>query len=203
MADEVRFRRHWDDQAASYERRAAYVEKRFLRQARAWVGERAHGEVLEIAAGTGLTFPLYDPGVRLTVAEWSEPMLAQARAKATELGMPVRFEHADARRLPFADNSFDAVVCTYALCCIPEPELALAQAHRVLRTGGDLLLADHVISTARPAVWVQRAIERFTRSTGEHLTRRPAALLPGLRFEIVASQRGRLGIIERVHARRR
>jgi SAM-dependent methyltransferase len=54
----------------------------------------------------------------------------------------VRFEVADGRRLPFDDATFDGAVFATTLCHVPSPELALAEAHRVLRRGGYLLVYD-------------------------------------------------------------
>lgn len=48
---------------------------------------------------------------------------------------------ADARELPSPDRSFDAVALLYVLYHLPEPERALAEAHRVLRPGGLLAVA--------------------------------------------------------------
>jgi ubiquinone/menaquinone biosynthesis C-methylase UbiE len=42
--------------------------------------------------------------------------------------------------VPFADASFDTVVCTFALCAIPDERSAVSEMHRVLRPGGTLLL---------------------------------------------------------------
>ncbi len=203
VADVTRFRRYWDAQAGGYERRSASLEQRYLRHGRSWVATRARGDVLEVAVGTGLTLPYYPPGVRLTAVEWSPKMLDQAHRRVDELGLDARLELGDARELPFGDGTFDTVVCTYALCCIPEPERALAEAHRVLRPGGELLIADHVVSTSAPARLVQRALEVILRGNGEHLTRRPSLLLPDAGFEIVESERHGLGILERVRAVRR
>ena len=44
--------------------------------------------------------------------------------------------YADLRRLPIADDCFDIVLCTQVLEHVPEPELVLGEAHRILRTGG-------------------------------------------------------------------
>jgi arsenite methyltransferase len=63
----------------------------------------------------------------------SEPMLA--RAVRAEAGPQVGFLRADAQRLPFRDETFDAVVSIAMLQLIPEPAAALAEMIRVLRPG--------------------------------------------------------------------
>jgi ubiquinone/menaquinone biosynthesis C-methylase UbiE len=78
----------------------------------------------------------------------------------------------DAQVLPFADGSFDAVVCTLSLCAMPDDRAEIGQMWRVLRPGGRLLLLDNVGGNWWP-IWAgQRLLEAFTvRSAGEHQTR--------------------------------
>jgi ubiquinone/menaquinone biosynthesis C-methylase UbiE len=139
----------------------------------------------------------------LSAIELSPAMLAVARDRATAFGLDVDLREGDAERLPYADGSFDTVVCTLALCAIPDDVRAVAEMARVLRPGGRLLLLDHIGSRWWPIWAVQRLIEAFTiRSAGEHMTRRPARLLAGAGLEIVESERLKLDTVERVHARK-
>jgi ubiquinone/menaquinone biosynthesis C-methylase UbiE len=49
---------------------------------------------------------------------------------------PIEFQHADAMALPFADASFDAVVCQFGVMFFPEKEKSYHEAYRVLAPGG-------------------------------------------------------------------
>jgi ArsR family transcriptional regulator len=71
-------------------------------------------------------------------------MLALARARLSERGLAefCTVRQADMYRLPFADRSFDAVTLQMVLHYAEDPAAALAEAARVLRPGGVLLLAD-------------------------------------------------------------
>lgn len=199
-----RLRRNWDLGAASYDRAISFVDRRWLDASRRWVCERAEGRTLEVAIGTGLNLPHYSPALDLTAVEFSPAMLTLARSRARRLGRPVAFVEADAATLPFADASFDSVVCTFALCCVIDEDAVLREFARVLRVGGRLLLADHVVSTNPLVRTVQRVLDRVTvPAQEEHWTRRPAELLPRLGFEVVASERHTAGAIERVFAQRR
>ena len=77
-----RIRRIMDKLAPGYDRQMAFVEKVLFGGGRAWVCSQAHGEVLEIALGTGRNLPYYPAGVRLTGIELSPAMLDVAKARA-------------------------------------------------------------------------------------------------------------------------
>ena len=196
-------RRVWDDVAPRYDRAMRFLERFQFRGGREWVCARAAGDVLEVAVGTGLNLALYPPGVRLTGVDISPEMLAVARAKASTLGRPIGLDEADAAALPFGEETFDTVVCTLAMCTVPDERAALAEMHRVLRPGGKLLLLDHSGSNWWP-IWAgQRLIEVFTiRSAGEHMTRRPRPLVEAAGFVIEESERLKAGTVERIAARR-
>ncbi len=100
--------------------------------------------MLEIGCGTGMMFEHYAAeGVRVRAIDNDDAFLERAR---TRLRPNVELLKADARHLPFADESFDAVVACLVFCSIPEPEVAFAEAKRVLRRGGELRLIEHVAS---------------------------------------------------------
>jgi ubiquinone/menaquinone biosynthesis C-methylase UbiE len=74
----------------------------------------------------------------------AEHMLAVGRANVTRAGLEgrVRLERCDAKRLPFADGAFPAVMSNSIVHHIPEPRSALAEVVRVLAPGGTLFLRD-------------------------------------------------------------
>jgi ubiquinone/menaquinone biosynthesis C-methylase UbiE len=131
-------------------------------------------------------------------------MLAIGRRRAEELGDPVDLRLGDAQELEFADESFDTVICTLALCTIPDPRRAVAEARRVLRPGGRLLLLEHVRSPVLPVRMVQRLIELFSvRFQGDHQTREPLDYLEAEGFAVERLERLKWGYVERVAARKR
>ena len=196
-----RVRRSWDAAAPRYDASMAAVERWLFPGGREWVCSRASGDVLEIAVGTGRNFPHYPPGIRLTGIELSPQMLAEARRAAAMLGIAVDLVEANAEALPFADASYDTVVCTLSLCAIPDDEAAIREMWRVLRPGGKLLLLDHVASDRWPIRALQRLIDVVSvRSAGEHFSRRPLPLLERAGFQIAEAERSKAGIVERVAA---
>jgi ubiquinone/menaquinone biosynthesis C-methylase UbiE len=198
-----RLRRYWDKHAGSYDKQMDFFDRRFFGDSRDWVCSKAVGDVLEVAIGTGLNLTHYPAGVRLTGVEWSRAMLDIARRRAAELGRDVDLRQGDAQALVFPDASFDTVVCTFSLCAIPDDQQALHEMARVLRPGGLLLLADHVEAPTWPTRAVQWLIERVSIPVGgEHFRRRPINQVRAMDLNIERHERFRLGIVERLAARK-
>ena len=102
-----------------------------------WLDIPPGGVALDVGSGPGnvtasLARAAGPDGLALGV-DISEPMLA--RAVRAEAGPQVGFLRADAQRLPFRDETFDAVISIAMLQLIPEPSAALAEMVRVLRPG--------------------------------------------------------------------
>jgi ubiquinone/menaquinone biosynthesis C-methylase UbiE len=198
----ARVRAIWDRLAPTYDRSAGF-EARLLGDGRAWVIGQATGDVLEIAVGTGRNLPLYPAGTRLTAVDISPRMLAIADARARAVGLEAELVLGDAQRLSYPDASFDTVVCTLALCSIPDDRAAVSEAYRVLRPGGRFVLIEHVRSHHRVIRGLERLMERWSLPrTGDHLLRDPLDHLEAVGFVVDQSVRSRLGFIERVLAHR-
>ncbi len=91
--------------------------------------------LLDVACGTGFVAAAAAAhGASAFGVDFSASMVAQARQRHPAL----QFQEADAEALPFAAESFDAVVINFGVHHFPFPQRALAQAHRVLRTGGQV-----------------------------------------------------------------
>ena len=198
-----RVRRQYDQTAARYDDLIGFAERVLFGGGREWVCSRAHGEVLEIAAGTGRNLPFYGDDVRLTAVELSPAMLEIARRRAGTLGREADLRVGDAQDLPFPEDRFDAVVCTLGLCTIPSPGMAVREAARVLRPGGRLLLLEHVRSPLLPVRIVQTLLNPITVLTeSDHLLREPLPYVREAGLFVEDLERSKWGIVEKLGAKK-
>ena len=161
------------------DRRSGYgCEWLTIRDSREWVCRQASGRTLELGAGTGLNFRWYPSDVELVAVDLDRERLEVSAERADELGRAVGVAVADGHRLPFDHDVFDTVVCTLAICDVDDREATLAEAYRVVRPGGLLLLLDHLEPRWRHG--------------------RPATLGERVGFTVVERQRLWAGYFERV-----
>lgn len=197
----ARWQRYWDRKSGDYDRAMAVWDRKVFGDSRAWACSRVAGDALEVAVGTGLNLPHYPAGVRLTGLDLSDGMLDLARRRAGELGRAVTLRQGDAQALPFADASFDTVVCTFGLCAIPDADAAIDEMVRVLRPGGRLVLVDHVAAAAWPLRVGQWLLERVTIPlAGEHFLRRPYLAVVARGLAVDERERFKRGFVERLVA---
>lgn len=112
----------------------------------------ADARVLDVATGPGYMAMGFAARCREVVAlDLTEAPLALARRMGAERGLTnLRFMAGDATHLPFADASFDVVVCCLALHHMEEPRRALREMTRVCRVGGGIAVED-MIASEHPA----------------------------------------------------
>ena len=140
-----------DHIASSYARWAPIYDLTFgaamnrgRRRAMDHINARA-GSVLEVGVGTGLTLGFYGPQMRVTGIDFSEDMLAKAKARVTEqsLSHVEALHQMDARRLAFPDDHFDTVTAMHVLSVVPEPERVVSEMARVCKPGGQIVITNH------------------------------------------------------------
>jgi ubiquinone/menaquinone biosynthesis C-methylase UbiE len=104
---------------------------------------RAGQTVLDVAAGNGnVTLAAARRWCEVTSTDYVPALLDRGRARAAANGLKVAFRDADAEALPFADQSFDAVVSTFGVMFTPNQDKAAAELIRVCKSGGKIGLAN-------------------------------------------------------------
>ena len=104
--------------------------------------------VLDVAGGTGdIAFRIVEASGRLahaTVLDINGSMLGVGAERAEKKGLSdnLTFVEANAEALPFEDNSFDAYTIAFGIRNVPRIDVALSEAHRVLKRGGRLLVLE-------------------------------------------------------------
>ncbi|KAF0164058.1 MAG: phosphatidylethanolamine N-methyltransferase [Rhodocyclaceae bacterium] len=127
--------------------------------------DRPPHDVLLLGVGTGLDLPHLPAQHRYVGVDLTAAMLARARPRAAGLHFaPLR---GDVQRLPFHDASFDVAVLHLILAVVPAPTLCLAEAVRVLKPGGTLLVFDKFLRRGE-AGW-KRVLNPLTRHVATRL----------------------------------
>lgn len=112
-----------------------------IRSAYAQPGER----VLDVACGTGIVARHVAPRVgshgMVIGLDLNPDMLSMARAAAARKGLPIEWCAGRAEQLLFPEGNFDLVLCQFGLMLFTDRHAALTEMHRVLRTGGRVVLS--------------------------------------------------------------
>jgi phosphatidylethanolamine/phosphatidyl-N-methylethanolamine N-methyltransferase len=155
--------------------------------------ERIGGRILEVGVGTGLSLPDYARANRVIGVDISEPMLRKAKARIALERLPhvQGLAVMDAERLAFPDCSFDVVVAQYVITAVPHPEATLDEFARVLKSGGEIVLVNHIGAENG----LRRAFEAGFAPVARQLGWRPE--FPWGRLQAWAERRGEIRLVER------
>ena len=112
-----------------------------------WLAPRNGQRLLDVAGGTGdiaFRFLGRAPDASAVVCDMTESMLisGQQRAETEKLGDKLDWVVGDAMALPFEDSSFDVYTISFGIRNVTRPQDALAEAYRVLRPGGRLMVLE-------------------------------------------------------------
>jgi phosphatidylethanolamine/phosphatidyl-N-methylethanolamine N-methyltransferase len=138
------------------------------RKAVAAAANACGGRILDVGVGTGLELPMFDGNLSLIGVDLSEPMLRQAQRRVTRqalrhvAGLTVM----DAMHLGFPDAFFDAVVVPYVLTVVPKPEPCLDEWLRVVKTGGEIILVNHIGAETGPIAFFEAWLSRHSAALG-------------------------------------
>ena len=138
-------KKHFDGQAAEYDRRDTYYYSRngkiSCRDIAEQIRELPYESLLDVGCGTGFLIDLLTKQrpARYCGADLSDEMIRVAKKKQIE---GAEFAVGSADKLPYPDETFDVVTCSQSFHHYPYPEQAMREAKRVLKPGGLYILSD-------------------------------------------------------------
>jgi ubiquinone/menaquinone biosynthesis C-methylase UbiE len=154
--------------------------------------------LLIMGAGTGLDLPHIPPGVDITAIDATPAMLERLERRAADLHVGVSAETGDARRLRFADGSFDAVILHLVLGVMPEPSIGLAEAVRVLKPGGRIAVFDKFLGDTQRASVRRKLLNLVMKPVITDMNRRLGPMLAGKNLEVERDEPAAFGGMYRI-----
>ena len=157
-----------------YSEYAAFYDKTFgkifyeqIRRAIKTLDIPPGSRVLELGVGTGTSFPAYPRHCEVIGIDLAADMLAQAHRKIVKHNWShLHVVKMDALNLSFAANSFDYVTAFHTVTVVPDPVQMLAEAKRVCRPGGKILILNH-FTTDLPIIGaLTESLDPVTRHLG-------------------------------------
>ena len=109
-------------------------------------------KILINGIGSGLDIPYLPIDAHYIGTDITPAMLNRAKNRTETCPIDISFQQADSQALPFDDNSFDAVVMHLILAVLPNPELALQEASRVVKPNGRIYIFDKFIRRGQLAI---------------------------------------------------
>lgn len=161
---------------------------------RAQVVPRASGRVFEIGCGGGINQSYYDRD-KITGFAGIDPsgkLLDYARQEAAKKGWEADIRQGFGENIPFGDEEFDTVVCTYTLCSVDDNQRVISELRRILKPGGNLLYLEHgQAPDANVRRWQKRIEPTWKQLMGGcHLTRPIADAVRGAGFAVTPIDQG-------------
>lgn len=193
IRDEIRD--FWSERAATFDESVGHEifseeeRKGWQRLIRKHLGEGQGRAALDLACGTAVISHLMtDVGFKVTGLDWSDTMLAQARAKAKKRGADIRFVSGDAENTMEPKESYDVITNRHLVWTLVDPLAAFREWFSVLKPGGKVLIVDGNLGKE---TWVKGLQKFWTKMTGSqpasHMTSEMIARHQSIRSRVYFS----------------
>lgn len=160
------------------------MRRRRFDSLRAEVVGESYGKVLEIGFGSGANIPYYKNVQELYALDPSEELF---NLVTDTPHFVLTYVKANAEDIPFPDHTFDTVVSTWTICSVTNPERALSEIQRVLKTNGKFIFIEHGKSPHGIFYFLQKLFTPFSKKCAGncHLDRDIPTLIKGSGFKEV------------------
>jgi len=178
-----------------YDRVMSTAEQACLADWRRELLKQAHGDVLEVGAGTGASIEFYPDSVSSLVLSEPDPHMRKQlseRVKRSQGRENSNVRAGSAERIDAADESFDCVVTSLVCCSIGDLDAGLLEIRRVLRHGGHFIFMEHVAAAQGSSRrrWQNRINPLWRTMMGNcHLNRETEQAILATGFEITRIER--------------
>ncbi len=196
-ADRIR----WNRFASAYESFSSHAAERRWGVFKRELFASMDGQILFLAAGTGLDFQFFPPGRTVVAIDVSERMLERSALRAADYPGTIALHQMDVRCLGFADACFDQIYTSCTFCSVSEPLAGLRELRRVLRPGGSLRMFEHTGSRWLPFSAMLHACTPLTRRFGPEMNRPTVHTVRRAGFRVERVTNHYLDVVKSIHAR--
>ena len=134
----------------------------YLERALSGIPDGFSGKLLDVPVGTAVfTTQKYQRMTQadITCLDYSQDMLEQAEQRFREAGIThIKTVQGDVGALPYADETFDKVLCMNGLHVFPDKDKAYAEIRRTLKLGGGLLACFYIAGEQKVADWLAKTV---------------------------------------------
>ncbi len=197
---DVQTQNKWDRASRTYDFFAA-VDDRRLGSEKQKLLAKARGKTLHVAAGTGNDFKFFPVGMDIVSIDISPKMLERAKIKAAAYKGSIELGEADVHNLDYPEATFDTVTTVFTFCSVPKPIAGLQELYRVLKPGGQILMLEHVRSTAIGPIGIMMDLmTQLTRQFGPELNRDTVGNVQKAGFRLRRVENAYLDIVKVIEA---
>lgn len=177
----------FDKQADKYDKRRRNDPLYRFRQR---IFQKAEGNVLEVAIGSGLNFPFYSENIELTGVDFSHKMLKKADRAAKDYAFHSVFIQKDVETVEFNDDSFDTIISSTSFCAYQEPVEVLNKFQKWCKPEGKILMLEHGISTNTFLAGMQKMVDPLAlRVVGCHQNRDISNIIEKSNVKLIKEER--------------
>jgi ubiquinone/menaquinone biosynthesis C-methylase UbiE len=197
---DVQTQEKWDRASRTYDFFAGVDDKRLGSEKQKLLA-KTRGKTLHVAAGTGNDFKFFPPRMDIVSIDISPKMLEQAKIKAAAYQGSIELREADVHNLDYPEGTFDTVATIFTFCSVPKPIAGLRELYRVLKPGGQILMLEHVRSTAiGPLGIMMDLMTPLTRKLGPELNRDTVGNVQKAGFQLRRVENIYLDVVKTIEA---